>query len=76
MQTPMSIPVPVALSELIRANNELLKLYQHELTSKVVTANVEMMRVLGLNPDEGWRLDMETLSYIKVENTDAASNSE
>lgn len=60
-----SIPVPIALKELIVSNNELLANYQKELTTKVISANLEMMQLLGLNPDDGWRLDMEQMVYIK-----------
>jgi hypothetical protein len=67
MPEQTSIPVPTALVELIHANNELLKIYQRELSSKVVTANAEMMSILGLNPDDGWRLDMDAMAYRKVE---------
>jgi hypothetical protein len=28
-----------------------------------------MMRLLGLNPNDGWRLDMEQMVYIKQEQT-------
>lgn len=68
-----SIPVPLALKELILSNNELLKQYQYELTNKVLLANDEMMRVLGLNPEDGWKIDMNTFTYVKVENTDDTS---
>ncbi len=64
---PKSIPVPVALAELIHSNNELLRIYRNELSNKVMNANIEMMQLIGLNPDEGWRLDMDTLTYVKVE---------
>jgi hypothetical protein len=64
---PKSIPVPVTLAELIHSNNELLRIYRNELSNKVMNANIEMMQLIGLNPDEGWRLDMDTLTYVKVE---------
>jgi hypothetical protein len=66
MTTP-TVPVPYALQHLIESNNQLLRQYQAELTNKVVEANLQMMKILGLNPDEGWRLDADTMSYTKVE---------
>lgn len=63
----MSIPVPIALKQLILSNNTLLEHYQKELTEKVISANMEIMEILGLNPDDGWRLDMEQMVYIKQE---------
>ena len=63
-----TVPVPTALKELILSNNLLLQQYQEQLTSKVIAANLEMMELLGLNPIDGWKLDMETMMYIKQEN--------
>jgi hypothetical protein len=71
-----TVPVPLALRHLIESNNQLLENYRSELTSKVIVANEEMMRMMGLDPKDGWRLDIETFTYIKLENTDASSVSE
>lgn len=65
MHDQTQIHVPIALKELILTNNMLLKQYQEELTSKVISANIEMMQLLGLNPTDGWKLDMESMTYIK-----------
>lgn len=73
MNEPVSIPIPLALKELILSNNELLKQYQQELTNKVLLANQEMMKMLGLNPNDGWKIDMSTFTYVKVEETDDTS---
>jgi hypothetical protein len=62
-----TVPVPLALRNLIESNNQLLKNYQTELTSKVLSANEEIMRMLGLNPNDGWKLDINTFTYVKVE---------
>jgi hypothetical protein len=67
MQEQKQVPVPTALKELILSNNLLLQQYQEQLTSKVIAANLEMMQLLGLNPSDGWKLDMETMMYIKQE---------
>ena len=64
-----SVPVPAALRELIISSNQLLQNYQQELTSRVQIANREMMTMLGLNPQEGWALDITTMTYIKTELT-------
>jgi hypothetical protein len=64
-----TVPIPLALRHLIESNNQLLKTYHNELTSKVMIANEEMMRVLGLDPKEGWRLDIDTFTYVKLEET-------
>ena len=62
-----SIPVPIALKELILSNNRLLTNYQKELTNKVISANIEIMQLLGIHPEDGWQLDMEQMVYIKQE---------
>lgn len=73
MEQPTSIPVPAALRELIISSNQLLQNYQQELSNRVLVANREMMVMLGLNPQEGWQLDISTMTYVKgqpVENTE------
>ena len=67
MHEQIQVPVPTALKELILSNKLLLQQYQEQLTSKVIAANLEMMQLLGLNPSDGWKLDMETMMYIKQE---------
>jgi len=70
MSEVTKVPIPLALRHLIESNNELLKEYQIELTNKVITANEEMMRMLQLDPNEGWRLDLSLLVYVKTDPTD------
>ena len=67
MSEQMSIPVPIALKELIISNNLLLTQYQQELTKKVISANIEMMQLLGLDPNDGWKLDTDQMVYTKQE---------
>lgn len=67
MQT--QVPVPIVLRHLIESNNQLLKIYQAELTNKVIQANEEVMQLLGLDSLDGWKLDMENLVYIKENDT-------
>ena len=68
-----TVPVPLALRQLIESYNQLLKQYQTDLTSKVMVANEEMMRILGLDPNDGWRLDVDTFTYVKIDQNDAPS---
>lgn len=74
MNTPDKVPVPVTLKFLIQHSNELLQNYQRDITERVTTANRETMAMLGLNPDDGWRLDMETFTYVKVKPNDTPVN--
>ncbi len=61
------VPAPIALKQLILSSNELLRVHQETLKEQVQNANMEMMQILGLDPREGWRLDMEKLAYIKID---------
>jgi hypothetical protein len=65
MSEPVTVPVPSAVRELIISNNQLLRNYQQELSDRVVMANMEMMRMMGLDPQEGWKLDVEKMVYTK-----------
>jgi len=65
----VTISVPRVLQELIRSNNMLLQRYQQELSQVVMNSNQELMHILGLNPDEGWSLDIDNMVYIKKEHT-------
>lgn len=72
MEQPTSIALPIALKELIISNNELLKKHQEELTNKVISANEEMMKLMGLRSEDGWRLDISRMMYIKeIKNTES-----
>jgi hypothetical protein len=63
----VTIEVPLALQNLIKANNTLLKTYQAQLMEDVQQANLQMMQLLQIDPANGWRLDMETMKYIRVD---------
>lgn len=63
----VTLEVPVALQQLIRRNNELLKKYQQELFDEIKQANVQLMGILQLNPDAGWKLDIENMQYVREE---------
>lgn len=60
-----TIKIPIALEELIISNNELLKNYQSNLMEKIQLANAEMMRILNLSPQAGWKLDIERMVYTR-----------
>lgn len=61
----VTMEVPMALQQLIRANNELLKKYQATLVQQIEVANEQMMQLLRLNPAAGWSLDMERMKYVR-----------
>jgi hypothetical protein len=61
----VTLQVPIALQQLIKANNTLLKTYQSQLMQEVQEANIQMMNILQLHPDAGWKLDMENMVYTR-----------
>lgn len=65
MNNEVTLEVPLALQNLIKANNTLLKTYQSQLMQEVQEANMQMMRILQLNVDAGWKLDMERMVYTR-----------
>lgn len=67
MAKQFTVPVPMALQNLIKANNTLLKTYQSQLMKEVEDANTQMMGLLQIDPANGWRLDMENMVYVRLE---------
>lgn len=63
----VTVDVPLALQNLIKANNTLLKSYQSQLMQEIQDANMQMMRMLQIDPANGWRLDMENMVYVRIE---------
>jgi len=61
----VTLQVPIALQQLIKANNTLLKTYQSQLMQEVQEANMQMMNILQLHPDAGWKLDIENMVYTR-----------
>jgi hypothetical protein len=67
MSDEITMEVPLALQQLINANNERLKAYQNDLMQQVQDANIQMMQILKLDPTQGWRLDVNRMVYVKLE---------
>lgn len=63
----VTINVPLALKHLINANNKLLRQYQQELFSEVQDANIQLMELMQLKSEDGWRLDLERMVYVRTE---------
>jgi hypothetical protein len=63
----VTVDVPIALQNLIKANNTLLKTYQAQLMEEVQQANMQMMQILQIDPVNGWRLDMDNMKYVRIE---------
>ena len=61
----VTLEVPLALQQLIQTNNQLLRKYQTELLQQIQESNAQMMQILRLAPDAGWKLDMERMVYVR-----------
>jgi hypothetical protein len=72
----VTLEVPIALQNLIKANNTLLKTYQAQLMEDVQQANLQMMQILQIDPANGWRLDMENMQYVRVNTEDKLPSTE
>jgi len=60
------VPVPLAIRQLVELHNIRIREYQQKSLQEIQDANIELMLMMGLNPQDGWRLDMESMKYIKV----------
>lgn len=61
------IAVPKALVAMLNSSNSRINELKRRLWADFQDANEEMMQLLKLDPEDGWRLDLERLVYIKSE---------
>jgi hypothetical protein len=66
----VTLEVPLALQQLIQTNNQLLRKYQGELLQQIQESNAQMMQILRLTPEAGWKLDMERMVYVRPKTKD------
>jgi hypothetical protein len=66
-------PVPIAIRQLVELHNKRLREYQQKSLQELQDANVELMLMMGLLPQDGWRLDIEEMKYVKVPTEDGNS---
>jgi hypothetical protein len=60
------IPVPEVMRQLIQHQNNILNKHQQKMFDELGVANVELMKIMGLDPIEGWQLDLNRLAYIRI----------
>ena len=65
MNNEVTLEVPLALQQLIQTNNQLLRKFQQELLQQIQESNAQMMQILRLTPEAGWKLDMERMVYVR-----------
>jgi len=59
-------PLPLAIQQLIELHNIRIREYQQKSLQEIQEASIELMLMMGLNPKDGWRLDMDNMKYVKV----------
>jgi hypothetical protein len=70
----VTLEVPLALQQLIQTNNQLLRKFQQELLQQIQESNAQMMQILRLSGEAGWKLDMERMVYVRPKTEDEAAN--
>ena len=60
------VPVPLAIRQLAELHNNKIKEYQQVALNEIQTSSLELMTLMGLNPSDGWRLDLDNLKFVKV----------
>ena len=61
----VTLEVPLALQQLIQTNNQLLRKFQSELLQQIQESNAQMMQILRLSGEAGWKLDMDRMVYVR-----------
>jgi hypothetical protein len=61
----ITIQIPLALESLIRSNNQLLKQYQEKLLQEINEASIDTMRLLNLEVDGSWQLDVSNMTFVR-----------
>jgi len=66
----VTLEVPLALQQLIQTNNQLLRKFQSELLQQIQESNAQMMQILRLGEEAGWKLDMDRMVYVRPKTED------
>lgn len=65
-ETSTEIPLPLAIRQLIQLHNDKVREYQQVALNDIQRASIEIMNILGLRTDDGWRLDIDGMKFVKV----------
>ena len=58
--------IPVVLDNLVNLSNKMLQEYQQKLFADIESSAADLMKVMGLKPEDGWRLDLVNRKFIKT----------
>jgi hypothetical protein len=56
------VPVPLAVRQLVDVHNQRIQ----DSLRGLQTANLELMQIMNLRPEDGWRLDLDNLRYVRI----------
>lgn len=73
MSEQVTVSIPIALKNMIINSNKELKQMQERLINEIEEANLQMMEILKLSPEEGWRLDMDNMVYARPQTEEEAA---
>ena len=60
--------IPQALSIVIQDSDRRIVELQQAMINRVNEASLELMAMAGLDPNDGWMLDLGRRKFIKIEN--------
>lgn len=58
---------PLALTGLVDSANERLFKLQQEMNQMITKSAEEILKIMGLSPDDGWVFDMDNGRFVKIE---------
>jgi hypothetical protein len=61
----VTLEIPLVLKELIKTSNDLLKQYQEKLLDNIHISNMQLMKLLGISEEDGWKLDIPNMMYVR-----------
>jgi hypothetical protein len=57
--------IPKAMQYMVDESNRQLREIQQTLTKDVMEASLELMTLLGISPDAGWKMDVDRMVYVR-----------
>ncbi|MEK9767584.1 MAG: hypothetical protein VW683_01575 [Betaproteobacteria bacterium] len=59
-------PLPQALMKVIDNGNQRVLTLQQEVMQEIQDSAYELMLLMGLDPNDGWRLDLQTRQFLQI----------
>jgi len=72
-----TIKCPKSLQYMVEQSNQRLKEMQDTFTSQIIEATQELMEILNISSQDGWKVDLDNMVFVReVPDEDNASVSE